>query len=117
MLSQSSFGDSRSVKPQTTSLLHLSTAPLWVCSIYWTSQEACWACYNTDMLSEAVGALGTASVVCGRKGRRAARAEGIVTLIPTFCLKPLIWFIIFHPMVYIQPILFASQMSSLLRAN
>lgn len=80
------------------------TAPIWVCNIYWASEEACWACYNTDTLSKAVGALGTALLVCGRKGSRAQRdtegAEGIVTMIPTFCLKPLIQFIIYSPHIY-----------------
>lgn len=103
MLSQSSFGDSRSVKPQTTSLLRLPQLLSGFVTFILASQEACWARYNTDMLSEAVGASGTASVVCGRKGRRAARdtekAVGIVPVIPTFCLKLVIRFIIFHPML------------------
>lgn len=110
------FGDNRSVKPQATSL-SLSTQSLQLFSEFVTfigfhrkpagpaTTQTCsvrpWERWGQPRLS----AL-----------RDTERAEGIVTIIPTFCLKPLIQFIIFLPMLYKLPVPFASQMCCLLNS-
>lgn len=76
ILFKSDLGQQESKTPPQvfhTPLQTITTTPLGFCNMHWASEKTYCACYNTDMLSEAVGAVGVTLVFCRR---RESREEG-----------------------------------------